>query len=388
MSRLSRTDRSFFAQWWWTVDRPLLFAFLFLITFGIAMVATASPPVAEHLGLGPYHFLIRHVIILIPSLAMFFGFSALSAQMIWRLSTAAFIGSIGALILVLMIGVEIKGAQRWLHLPGFSLQPSEVVKPSFVIICAWLLMLQKKKNFPGNAMVAGLYAIVVALLLMQPDLGMTVLITAGWGALIFLAGLQFRLLFILAGAGVLGLGGAYMSFDHVHSRINRFLNPDSGDTYQVDRSLESFQAGGLSGVGPGQGVVKLKLPDAHADFIFSVAGEEMGLIVLLILIGLYGFIILRGMNKLIQSESLFGVLAGGGLLTVFGLQAFVHMGSALSVLPAKGMTLPFVSYGGSSLLSTAYGMGVLMALTRRSKRTAVSKKGLSTQTFARQPSGV
>jgi cell division protein FtsW len=389
MTRFSRTDTSMMAKWWWTIDRPLLASFLLLIIIGIAMVTTASPAVATHIGLGPYHFLIRHVIILIPSLALLFGFSLLPPQMIWRVSTGIFIGSLVALVFVLLFGMEIKGAQRWIHLPGFSLQPSEFVKPSFVIVGAWLLALQKYKQFPGNAMLAGLYALVVCLLILQPDLGQTVLVTVGWGTLIFIAGLRFRLLFILGGVGIAGLVTAYFTLDHVHSRINRFLNPESGDTFQVDKSLEAFQSGGVMGVGPGQGSVKMRLPDAHADFIFSVAGEELGLIFLLALIGLYAFIILRGLNKLMLSGQVFNVLAGGGLLALFGCQAFIHMGSALNLLPAKGMTLPFVSYGGSSLLSMSYAMGCVLALTKRSRNLAVSKKGLSYQTIAkRRRSGV
>ena len=177
--------------------------------------------------------------------------------------------------------------------------------------------------------------------------------------------------------GILGAVLAYMNFDHVQSRVDRFLDPESGDNFQVERSLEAFQTGGIMGAGPGQGVVKLGLPDAHADFIFSVAGEEMGLIFVLIIVFVYGFIVFRGLGRVHLTNDLFSVLAAGGLLTILGFQALVHMGSALSLLPAKGMTLPFISYGGSSLLSTAYSAGVILSLTRRTKRAAISKGGLS-----------
>jgi len=382
MTRFSREDQSTLGRWWWTIDRPLLVAFLLLIIIGIMMVTTASPPVATHLGLNPYHFLIRHLVILIPSLTMLFAFSMMDPKMIWRLSSLGLIGCLGALALVLLIGIEIKGAQRWLHLPGFSLQPAEFVKPCFVIVSAWLMTMQKTKNFPGNATVAVLYALIAALLISQPDLGMTVILTAGWASLIFIAGLRFRLLIGLAGFGALGLTMAYLTLDHVQSRVNRFLDPDSGDTYQIDRSIQAFQNGGLMGTGPGQGSVKLKLPDSHADFIFAVAGEEMGLIFVLILIFLYGFIVFRGLTKLTLRDDLFSIMAAGSLLTIFGLQAFVHMGSSLNLLPAKGMTLPFISYGGSSLLATGYAMGVVLALTKRTARSGISKGGLSLQTFA------
>lgn len=382
MTRFSREDRSLLGRWWWTVDRPLLVSFLLLIVIGVMLVTTASPPVATHLGLNPYHFLIRHLIILIPALVMLFAFSMMDAKMIWRLSSIGLIGCLGALVLVLMVGIEIKGAQRWLHLPGFSLQPAEFVKPCFVIVSAWLLTMQKIKGFPGNMIVAVLYAIIAGLLISQPDLGMTVILTAGWASLIFIAGLRFRLLIGLAGFGVFALMMAYLTLDHVQSRVNRFLDPNSGDTYQVDRAIEAFQNGGLMGTGPGQGRVKLMLPDSHADFIFAVAGEEMGLMFILILVFLYGFIVFRGLTKLTLRDDLFSVMAAGSLLTIFGLQAFVHMGSALSLLPAKGMTLPFISYGGSSLLSMGYAMGVVLALTKRTARSGISKGGLSLQTFA------
>ncbi|MDB2683102.1 FtsW/RodA/SpoVE family cell cycle protein, partial [Alphaproteobacteria bacterium] len=267
---------------------------------------------------------------------------------------------------------------RWLHLPGFSLQPSEFVKPAFVVVAAWLMSMQKiKERFPGNLLAVALYGLVVFLLLMQPDFGMTTLITIGLMTVIFIAGLRFRFLFILIGLGVVGALFAYLSFDHIQSRVNRFLDPESGDNYQVERSIEAFQSGGIMGAGPGQGVVKLGLPDAHADFIFSVAGEEMGLIFVLVIVFIYGFIVFRGLSKMDNSDDLFSVLATGGLLTIFGFQAFIHMGSALSLLPAKGMTLPFISYGGSSLLSTAYTAGVILALTKRTKRSGISKGGLS-----------
>jgi len=382
MTRFSREDRSLLGRWWWTVDRPLLVAFLLLVIIGIMMVTTASPPVATHLGLNPYHFLIRHLIILIPSLTMLFAFSMMDSKMIWRLSSLGLIGCLGALVLVLLIGTEIKGAQRWLHLPGFSLQPAEFVKPCFVIVSAWLMTMQKVKGFPGNATVAILYAVIAGLLISQPDLGMTVILTAGWASLIFIAGLRFRLLIGLAAMGAVGLTTAYLTLDHVQSRVNRFLDPDSGDTYQIDRSIQAFQNGGVMGTGPGQGTVKLQLPDSHADFIFAVAGEEMGLIFILALIFLYGFIVFRGLTKLTLRDDLFSVMAAGSLLTIFGLQAFVHMGSALNLLPAKGMTLPFISYGGSSLLAMGYSMGVVLALTKRTARSGISKGGLSLQTFA------
>ena len=378
MSLFARTDQSVLGRWWWTVDRGLLAAFLVLIVFGVVLITTASPPVAETLGLGHYHFLKRHIVMLIPALAIMIGTSLLEHRQIWRLSSLVFIGSIVAMVLVLFTGMEIKGAQRWIHILGFSLQPSEFVKPSFIIVAAWFISLQKREAMvPGNLIAAGLYFLVICLLLLQPDLGMTVIITCSLAAMIFLAGFPFRLLVSFGLAGVAGLVAIYFTFDHVKSRIDRFINPESGDNFQVQKSIEAFQNGGVFGTGPGQGTVKLNLPDAHADFIFAVAGEEMGLIFILILISIFGFILLRGFNRLMDCSDIFVVLAAGGLLAMFGLQAFVHMGSSLHLLPAKGMTLPFISYGGSSILSMGYAMGVVLALTRKQARAGVARGGLS-----------
>lgn len=385
MSLFSRTDQSIWGQWWWTVDRTMMACFAVLMMFGVVLVATASPPVAEHLGLGSYHFLIRHVIILVPAIIIMLGVSLMSPRGVWRLASLVFLGSIAAMILVLMFGMEIKGAKRWLHVFGFSLQPTEFVKPAFTICAAWFMAQQKEReNTPGNLIAAGLYFVTIALVLMQPDLGMTFIITCIWAAQMVIAGLPIRYLMGLAGVGVSGLMSAYFAFDHVRSRFDRFFDHDAGDNYQVRQSLEAFQNGGVFGAGPGQGTVKLNLPDAHADFIFSVAGEELGLVFVLILIALFGFIVLRGFRRLMASPDLFAVLAGGGLLTMFGLQALVHMGSSLNILPAKGMTLPFISYGGSSLLSLGFSMGSVLALTRYRKRSSVSKVGLSLRSSLKQ----
>ena len=378
MSLFSRTDRSILGRWWWTVDRGMLAAFLILAVFGVVLITTASPPVAEHHGYGHYYFLIRHVIWLVPALAVLIGVSMLDQKMIWRVSSLVFVGTILMLITVLFAGIEIKGAQRWIRILGFSIQPSEFIKPSFIVVCAWLMALQKKQEkVPGNLIAAGLYFFVITLLLLQPDLGMTVIVTCSLAAMIFLAGFPFRMLIGFGAAGVGGLVAAYYGFAHVRSRIDRFFNPESGDNFQVQKSIEAFQNGGIFGTGPGQGTVKLNLPDAHADFIFSVAGEELGLLFILILICIFAFILLRGFNRLMDCDDMFVVLAAGGLLAMFGMQAFVHMGSSLHLLPAKGMTLPFISYGGSSLLSSAFSMGVVLALLRGRARSGIAKGGLS-----------
>jgi cell division protein FtsW len=374
----SRTDTSALGQWWWTVDRGLLAALLALMGFGIVLVTSSGPAVAERIGYGQYHFIERHVILLGPALVLMIGMSFLTPVWVRRVSVLALAGCLAAMAGILVFGTEVKGAQRWFSVMGFSLQPSEFVKPSLVIVTAWLIARQKETpEFPAYKICAGLFALVVTLLLLQPDLGMTVVVTAVIAAQIFLAGLPLRYLFVV-GPGVLGLVGAsYVLLGHVRSRIDRFLDPDSGDTYQINRAMEAFHNGGLWGVGPGQGSVKLSIPDAHSDFIFSVAAEEMGIVFLIPLIGLFAFIVLRGLRRTTNSGDLFVVLAGGGLVFMFGLQALIHIGSNAHLLPTKGMTLPFVSYGGSSLLAMGYGMGALLALTRRQARDAVSRGGLA-----------
>lgn len=390
MSLFSREDQSSISAWWWTVDRAMLAAIFVLMGFGIMLISTASPPVAEHLGLGPYHFFWRHIILLGPSVVVMIVISMLSEQQIWRMGVVLFGCCIAALILVLLTGNEIKGAQRWIHLGGFSLQPSEFMKPAFAVLAAKFMALEMQgqsdtgTNFPGHAISAGLYGTVLVLLLLQPDLGMSVIVTAIWAAQIFLAGFPFMILMVLGVLAVGGLLGAYYGLAHVKSRVDRFWDPASGDNYQVEKSLEAFQNGGLFGTGPGQGTVKLGLPDAHADFIFAVAGEEMGLIFTFILMALYFFLIFRGFSRLKGSENLFAVLAAGGLLTMFGLQALVHMGSSLNVLPAKGMTLPFISYGGSSILAVCISAGIILALTRRQGRAGLSKGSVSSASRRRQ----
>ena len=315
---------------------------------------------------------------LVPSLAVLFLFSMMNLRLLRRSAFLVLGGGMIAMVLVLIFGEEVKGAQRWLPLFGFSLQPSEFVKPAFILVAAWFMSSGREESgFSGMKVACGLYAAVLGLLLMQPDMGMSFVVTACFLGLIFFAGIPLRWIVLLCGALVAASVFAYFSFSHVHSRVDRFLHPEGSDTYQVDRSLEAFQSGGFFGTGPGQGSVKLSLPDAHADFIFSVAGEELGLFFVVILIALYAYVLIRGFNRIMDSDDLFVVLATGGLLCMFGLQALIHMGSALHLLPAKGMTLPFVSYGGSSLLSMSMAMGMVLALTRRQANSGIARGGLS-----------
>jgi cell division protein FtsW len=364
--KFARVDQNPVARWWWTVDRWSLGALGVLIGFGVLMSFAASPPVAERLGYDPLHF-VRHHLVTVPiALAIMFWVSLQSPRMIRRIGVIGFGVMLALLALTFVIGVEIKGARRWINLPGLSLQPSEFIKPTFAIVAAWLFAEQKQRpGFPGNAISIGLFLVLMLMLLKQPDLGMAVVVAAVWFGQFIMAGL--RLYWVAAGgiAGAAGFVGAYMALPHVASRINRFLDPTAGDSYQVNRALEAFVNGGLWGRGPGEGRIKDVLPDAHADFVFAVAGEEFGVVICVLLVAIFAFIVFRGFSRMLQETNLFVVLSSTGLLIQFGLQAVINMASSLHLIPTKGMTLPFVSYGGSSMLALSLGMGMMLALTRR-----------------------
>lgn len=366
MTAFSRADTSVLSRWWWTVDHWILGAVAALMCFGAVLILAASPPVADRIGLDPFYFARRQLTLMPAAAAIVVWVSLLSPRRIRGLATAVFVVSLAALVATLVVGEEIKGARRWITLAGFSLQPSEFIKPSFAVVAGWLLAHRRLSDgMPLSLGATLLFALIVTLLALQPDLGMAVMVAAVWGAQVFLAGLPLAWVGVLAALGCSASVTAYLVFPHVASRIDRFLDPASGDSYQVSTSLEAFMTGGLVGQGPGEGTVKHALPDAHSDFIFAVAGEELGLLVCLILVGLFAFIVLRGFTRLLQENDLFVFLAATGLLVQFGLQALINMGSSLSLLPTKGMTLPFISYGGSSLLALALAMGMVLALTRR-----------------------
>jgi cell division protein FtsW len=366
MRSLARTDTSVIGRWWWTVDRWSLGALILLLFFGVLMVFAASPAVAVRLNLGSYHFVQRHLIILPVGLLVIVLISLLAPKNIRRLAVVGLGVSIIMLFFTLALGAEIKGAKRWLSIFGFSLQASEFVKPCFAVAAAWMFAeWRQRPNFPGHWISMLVYLVIVLLLLSQPDLGQSVIISVVWFCQFFLAGLPLTLVVSFMVVGVAGLIGTYFTLEHVRSRIDRFLDPATGDTYQIDRSLEAFANGGLIGTGPGEGVIKDILPDAHADFVFAVAGEEFGVLVALVVMGIFVSLVLRGYLRLISESNLFVFLAAAGLLTQFGLQAFIHIASSLQLIPAKGMTLPFISYGGSSFLALSLGMGMVLALTRR-----------------------
>ncbi len=366
MNTLARTDTSIVGQWWWTVDRWILLAIVLLIAIGTMMIMAASPSVAERINLSTWHFAQRQFIFLIPAISLMFLISLMSHRGVRRIAVIGFLGALTLMALTLVVGTEIKGASRWLTIAGFSLQPSEFVKPFFAVTAAWMFAAQKSESgVPGNFICCLLFVVVAAILIMQPDFGMTVVVTAVWLGQFFIAGLSMSVVILLAGLAIGGGVAAYLYIPHVTSRVDRFLDPATGDNYQINRAMEAFTNGGFLGRGPGEGRVKHALPDAHTDFIFAVAGEEFGVVVCLIILALFAFITLRGFARLLQETDHFVLLAASGLLLQFGLQAVINIGVNLRLLPTKGMTLPFVSYGGSSLLALAIGMGMVLALTRR-----------------------
>ncbi|MCT8996875.1 putative lipid II flippase FtsW [Chelativorans intermedius] len=362
---ISRTDRSLVANWWWTVDRWFLAAFLLLMGIGVVLSFAASPAVAERIGLDSFHFVTRQIVFMVPALVALIGVSFLEPRHIRRLALLMLVGSLVLMVLTLFVGIEVKGSRRWIHLFGLSIQPSEYLKPAFVIICAWLFAEHARQpEIPGNLFAMILLGLVLALLVAQPDLGQTILVMGTWGAMFFIAGLPWLWIAVLGVLGAAGAVAAYTSFPHAAERIDRFLTGE-GDTYQVDMSLEALTRGGWLGQGPGEGSVKRILPDSHTDFVFAVAGEEFGIVMCLLILAIFAFIVLRGLMLAQRESDDFTRYALSGLVILFGFQSIINMAVNVNLMPAKGMTLPFISYGGSSLIAMAISMGFVLALARR-----------------------
>jgi cell division protein FtsW len=366
---VARTERGPVADWMRTVDPWLLGCFGGLMAIGVVMALAASPAVAERIGLDPFHFVNRQTALMVPSAAMLAATSFLSPRYARRAALLLYVAAFGLIIACLLFGAEVKGSRRWI----VGLQPSEFIKPAFVILAAWAFTEAGRIGTPrGIARALSLLILPVTIvpLILQPDFGQTILITAVWAALFFMAGLHWFWVVGLGGAGGAGLMLAYRFSPHVHDRIQHFLNPDSAaggvsDTFQVDTALQSLLSGGWYGRGPGEGLYKRILPDAHTDFVFAVAGEEFGMIACLGLIAFFGFIVIRGLWLAQRNCDPFSRSAAAGLAIMFGVQSWINMAVNLRAIPAKGMTLPFISYGGSSAIALAIGMGFLVALTRR-----------------------
>ncbi|MBK8768960.1 MAG: putative lipid II flippase FtsW [Rhizobiales bacterium] len=362
---ISRSDRGTLARWWFTIDRPLISAVLLLMSMGVLISMAASPPVAERIGLDSFHFFKSQLFYLFFAVICLITLSFFDTGWVRR---ASFLGFVGALILMaaaLFFGPEIKGAHRWINFGPINLQPSEFAKPCYVVAASWFLAEKTRRpDMPGHIIAYAMAAVFLGMLVLQPDFGQAALVVATTGAMLLVFGIPWVIVFGLAGCGVIAGVFAYLLVPHVASRIDRFMSPEKGDTFQTDTAMEAFRNGGLMGTGPGGGQAKLVLPDAHTDFTFAVVGEEFGIIACLAIMALFIFIVMRVLRRAKTEQDPFSALAMAGLVTMFGLQAAINMGVNVALLPAKGMTLPFISYGGSSLLGTAMAMGFVLALAR------------------------
>jgi cell division protein FtsW len=370
---VSRSDRGLIARWWFTVDRMLLSAVLLLMATGVLISMAASPPVAERIGLDSFHFFKSQLLFLLPATIVLISVSLLEPRQARRAAFLMFGVSLVLMIAALKFGPEIKGAHRWINFGPIGVQPSELAKPSFVVIVSWFLAEHTRRpDMPGNIIAYCLFLMFVGLLVLQPDFGQTALTVMTFGAILLIYGIPWIVVSGLAGLVAAGVMASYVLVPHVASRIDRFLHPDKGDTFQVDTAIQAFHNGGLMGTGPGGGEAKLVLPDAHTDFTFAVVGEEFGLMACIILMLLFVFVVMRILQRAKIEPDPFPALALSGLGIIFGLQAVINMGVNVSLLPAKGMTLPFISYGGSSLVGMAFAMGLVLAFGRRQPNVSLS----------------
>lgn len=380
---VSRAQRSLVGDWWLTVDRALLAALGILMVVGLVMLMAGGPPVASRLGLDTFHFVTRQGLFLAPAMFVTFVVSFLTPRYVRRLALLVYVVFMALVVAAIQYGPEIKGAHRWIAVMGVSIQPSEFVKPAFVLLTAWAFSeASRRRDVPAVWLALLILPVTITPLILQPDFGQTMLVTLVWAGMFFIAGLHIFWVLGLGAAGGLGIFAAYNFLPHVRERIERFIDKDSGDSFQVDAAMQSFSNGGWLGRGPGEGTVKRILPDAHTDFIFAVTGEEFGVAVCLFIVAIYAFIVLRGLLLAGRAEDAFTRLAVSGLLLLFGLQAMINMMVNVQLLPAKGMTLPFISYGGSSLFSLALTMGFLIALTRRRPRSRLYERD-----YAPRPAG-
>lgn len=368
MTSFTRTDKSLLNEWWQTIDRRLFLGLIGLILVGAVMSFAAGPAAAERIGRGlsTYHFVERHFLFLVPAVGGMIAISMLSVDRLRLFAVALFVAAVAGLIATQLWGMPVKGAQRWISVGSFTLQVSEFAKPAMVMVAAILLSETARTGLVRfRVMAIAALALMISLIVTQPDFGQSVLMTMVFGAQVFMSGLSFALIGVMGAVMIVAVVIAYYSLDHVASRIDRFMNASAGDTGQMDRARQALESGGFFGRGPGEGVVKNHLPEAQGDYVFAVVGEEFGALACLVVIGLFAFITLRSMSRVFEEQDHFVQLSAGGLALMFGLQAIINIGVNVNLLPSKGMTLPFISYGGSSTLALAISVGLLLALTRK-----------------------
>ena len=365
MKRLSRLDNSPFAHLWWSIDRPSLAILSLIIVIGAIVLMAAGPTAAARFSnVSEFHFPMRQMMFMVPTVLLMVSIAFLTPLQARRLGVFIFAGALAVMVLVLLFASEVNGAHRWLYFGSFSLQPSEFAKPGFVIAAAWMLAEgARDPKFPGGAVAIGLYAVFAGLLLMQPDFGQWALVTAVWAVMFFVAGWSWLWIALLGVVGIGALTAGYYLSAHVAARVDGFFKPGANETFQVDRAGETIANGGWFGRGDAS-ALKGALPDAHTDFIFAVAGEEFGFILTVLIVLLFAAFTVRVMSVAAGLKSIFAQCAATGLAALIGFQALINIGVSLRALPAKGMTLPFISYGGSSLLATGLTVGLIFALTR------------------------
>lgn len=364
--KVTRADRSRLAQWWFTVDHVLIVAIIALMMFGLVLSLAASPDVAEKKNLDLFYFFQRHILYTAIGFITMIAISFMSPTLTRRIAAVMLLATIAALVWVLFDSQVLNGARRWLSIGGLSLQPSEFVKPACIIVVAWLFAeARRRPDMPALAIAIGLGGLVCGLLVLQPDIGQTFLLAATWGAMYLLAGLPMLGAGLLGAAGLAGLVIAYFTLPHVQNRIDSFLSVSGELNSQAARAFDSFAQGGFFGQGPGAGTIKTNFPDAHTDYIFAVLAEEYGAVTCLALAALFAFIVVKALISALSEPRPANRIAIQGLAIVFGLQALINMGVNVGLLPATGMTLPFISAGGSSILAISITLGMLLALTRR-----------------------
>jgi cell division protein FtsW len=363
----SRLDRTRVGMWWWTTDHILLGATGALIILGVLLQFGTSPAAAQRLGIAwPFHFAVRQCLFAAGGAAILIGAAMLSPKGVRRASFVIYLIAIAAMCALPLLGHAAKGATRWVEISGFTLQPSEFMKPALIVLVAWMFAEgQKGEGVPGVSIAFCLYAIAVVLLLMEPDIGQTVLVTAAFGAAFWMAGVPMSWIMVMGSMAIVGLSSTYFLFQHVATRVHGFLNNDHSDTSQIHRAAEAIAAGRMFGRGPGEGIMKTHVPDMHTDFAYSAAAEEYGLWLSLVIISLFAMVVLRGLYKAMKLTDTFEQVAASALFVLVGMQAFINVAVNLALVPTKGMTLPFISYGGSSTLAMGLTLGFALALTRR-----------------------